>query len=203
MIHFHFNAPNISDWLTFIVSFLSFITVSITLYIGWKALGSWRQEKRHDVLVRSLAIANKALNYIKHLRSPAQFQGEIDEQIKILYADQSIPDEVLLIESRMNRFRPLMDEVHLYNEIILVEHKEEHILHRYFQQVIDINEKVLTASDTYARYIVLIEKGVIKKNETKSELNNLRRIIFQLTNDQIFPEFQTLYNEVVEFRRKL
>ena len=70
MIHLYFEAPNLSDWLTFTVSFLTFSVSMVTLFVGYRALNTWRNEKRHNIIVNALSTSTRAKNDIEALRSP-------------------------------------------------------------------------------------------------------------------------------------
>ncbi|WP_367867781.1 hypothetical protein [Pedobacter sp. WC2423] len=203
MIHLYFEAPNISDWLTFIASFLTFCVSMATFIIGYRALNTWRNEKRHNTIVNALTISTRARNYIVALRSPAQMEGELDEKIVELYKDKNIPSEVLIIESRRKNFSDLLNNIYLNNEIVLIELGEQHIIHKFLQKVIDIENEVLIASDTYAKLKILIDKGQIEKQEVRSELIKLRKIMFQFQEDEQFSALSDLYEELITFRKSL
>ncbi|AMP99822.1 hypothetical protein AY601_2948 [Pedobacter cryoconitis] len=200
MIHFYFQAPNVSDWLTFIVSVLTFIVSAGTLYLGYRALNSWRNERRYNVAVNALAIANRGRYYVEALRSPAQFEGELDDKVQEIYRGKNVPEEVLLIESRRKNFADLLKEIYLNNEIALIELGENHIIHKYLQKVIEIDNDVLKAADSYARLKIMISHEEIESDEVKKKLIKLRRRMFQFTDDQHHKELSTLHEKLIIYR---
>jgi len=203
MIHLYFEAPNLSDWLTFIASFLTFCVSMVTLFVGFRALNTWRNEKRHNIIVNALSISTRAKNYIEALRSPAQMEGELDEKVIELYKDKNVPSEVLIIESRRKNFGNLLKEIYLNSEIALIELGDHHIIHQYLKKVIEIDNDVLIASDAYARLKILIDKEQIEESEVRKELINLRRRIYQFRDDEQFSTLSELYEKLVMFRKSL
>ena len=203
MIHIYLEAPNLSDWLTFISSFLTFSVSMVTLFVGYRALNTWRNEKRHNIIVNALSISTRAKNYIEALRSPAQMEGELDEKIVELYRDKNVPSEVLVIESRRKNFGNLLNDIYLNNEVALIELGEHHIIHQYLKKVIEIDSDVLIASDAYARLKILIDKEQIEESDVRKELINLRKRVFQLRDDKQFNELSALYEKLIKFRKSL
>lgn len=211
MFHFYFYTSNTTDWLTFTMSVLTFIVSCITLYIGYTALGEWRKQKRHDIMVDALSLARRAKEYINILRIPLNSFDEIHEdysahfnEIKKNYPNLSKPYyTTTIVHSRRRNNRDLLTEISNIYEKLLVELKEEHPLTVFFKKVLDIDKKVFDSAIDY----FIIKRELIESTNnpdaTNVESNAHWEVINRLPNDGIENELNDLYLNVETFRKEL
>lgn len=131
-------------------------------YIAHKALGNWRKEKKHEVLIEAFAFRREALMYIYRIRDP--YNTNWNENLKKYY-------------ERKNKLKNTIEKVNLIYEKLqfVLKREPEDSLLNYYKSIVEIDlDFDLKANKLDIIAKELSEKGMERKHYDKeyADLHN-------------------------------
>lgn len=202
MLHFYFQAPNISDWISIVISGSSLIITAIALYYGRKALKEWQNEKRWDILLDAKCNAKLALEFLQYKCSEDRILWDYNNpkykvEAEIVTNHGSFP----ILNNRrveINEHPFTEEKIRTINEkLIVVLKKDKNILLHFYNEVI----KKLDDIDRLLKQLELqhdmFESGIVEKKEYEVLAEYYRHIERQITN----PDLELLTKQLEEIKK--
>ena len=194
------NLGTIPDWLSVAAALL-------TLYIAFKALRTWKQEKLYDIQIEALAKSRLALDIITIIRSPISYIGEIDEEISKQYfkANNKIDQhdqQYLIFHSRLKNFQNEYKDILTLREKLWATFGQTHIFYRFYDKIVVIIHELNRAHMEYSMRMKDKETYPNDIKENRERLVELRNLMFSISGDAVSMELNMLHDELIVERGK-
>lgn len=194
--------------VTALAGLASVILTFFTYRVARKALTTWKDEKEHNLIIRSLALASRSKGFIHHLRNPVSMDTDIDKELReeLNKFDESVKRALhqhYVIVSRRKQAQDLIQQISEVYELCNAQLKKEHILTKYYKFIRDTDIKVSSAGYKYGVLMNMITEGSLNRENYKDDLKSCSETIYEMKGDLIHKELEKLYRDVETYRDSL
>jgi hypothetical protein len=173
-------------------SALSAIGAIGTLFIAYRALRIWHDEKQYDLSIENLALCNSAVRYIHNLRSTVSYSDEITnkEYIKELARIEAESESVAVKRAAKSMFvyQSRKDkQANLYEQILKLRERNwatygpEHDFYKFYNFIIELDYKIWTA--LFAHYSIHQDSEGYSDEERNKIIKDTKSIFYGLGPD--------------------
>ena len=177
-----------------------------TFGVAIAALFVWRAERRHDLKIETLAKSQPAMGLIKYLRNPLSFSGEIDQQLLEDWKKNNINIEAtsevvaaLTFHSKLVRMNETYKEIQELKAKLWAHYNDEHAFLKFYAYVL---QTVSEVSNAHRALVPLANTRSFSAQVFDKQRADYRKVIYEITGDEISVKLDNLYNEVLKHRHK-
>ncbi len=192
-------------------SALSAIGAVGTLFIAYRALRAWRDEKQYGLAIENLALSNSAIQFIAVLRSPVTYEDEIvNEEYKKKLSEIETEDEsklakraakaMFIYQSRKDKQKDLYEQLLKLREKNWAAHGPDHEFYKFYDHVIELDNAIWSAHVTH--YYTTKDHDDLTDEQFKAIVKEARSTIYNLTqDDSIMQELNEWRTELQKYRK--
>lgn len=187
------------------IDLLTMLATFGTLYVAWKALSTWRQEKQHELEVEVYSLSRRAADMIVGLRDPVFYESQISESVlqqrnkQVQGPMDGTEKYYLMFLSRMEYYEKLHSTILELRERLWANYSDKHIFYTYYEYIIltirDINS-------AHRSYYALSDFKTFNEPADHEERKKLRKIIIGMSGDEINTKLKRNFEALTAERSK-